>query len=74
VSLGERNRLVAPPLGDGERPQLRCETELREAADFKVRPTDLPGEIGALLEVAFTVFKPQGPRLDDPQVHQSHRT
>ncbi len=45
------------------------ETELREAADFQVRSADLPGEDGALPEVAFSVWQPQGPRLDGPQVH-----
>ena len=43
------------------------ETELREAADFQVRPADLPGQDGALPEVAFSVWQPQGPRLGGPR-------
>jgi hypothetical protein len=73
VSLGERYRLLAAPPGSGERADLRREPELREAADFEVGPADLPGQIGALLEVAFGIFRPQGPRLHGPQVHQRHR-
>ena len=55
VSLGERDRLAAAPLGRGERADLRCEPELRQAADFEVGPADLPGQGGALPEVAFGV-------------------
>jgi hypothetical protein len=50
------------------------EAELREAADFHVGPTDLPGQDGAVLEVACCVWQPQGPRLDGPQIHQRHRS
>src|SRR6266487_4359997 len=74
VAPGKRYRLVAAAPGSGERVDPRRETELREAADLEIGPTDLPGQNGALLQVAFSVFKPQGPRLDDPQVVQRHRS
>ena len=74
VPVGERYRLAAAALGRGERVDLRRKTELREAADLEVRPADLPGQDGALLEVAFSVWKPERPRLDGPQVHQRHRS
>src|SRR6266540_6408748 len=72
MSLRERDRLVAAPPGRCERVDLRGERELREAADFDVRPADLPGEDGAFVEVAFGVGKSYGPCLDDPQIHQRH--
>jgi hypothetical protein len=34
---------------------------------------DLPGQDGALPQVAFCVRTGQGPRLEGPQVHQRHR-
>ena len=37
--------------------------ELREAADFQVRPADLAGQVGAFLQVAFGLGKRQGPCL-----------
>src|SRR6266536_6279693 len=55
VPVGERYRLVAAPPGSGERADLRRETELGEAADFQVGAADVPGQDGALLEVAFGV-------------------
>ncbi len=72
VPLGERYRLIAAPPGNGERADLGGEPELRQAPDFKVGPTGLPGKHGPFLEVAFGVGKPQG-RLDGPQIHQRHR-
>ena len=68
IPVGERDRLAAAAPGRGERADPRREPELRETADFEVGPADLPGQDGALAEVAFTVFDPQGPRLNDPQV------
>jgi hypothetical protein len=44
-----------------------CESELREAADFQVRPADLTGQVGALPEVAYGIWQPQGPRLAVPR-------
>ena len=73
VPVGERDRLTASLPGDGEGADPRRETQLRKAADFQVWPADAPGQDGALLEVAFSVWKPQGPRLQGPQVHQRHR-
>jgi hypothetical protein len=73
VPLGERDRLAAAPLGGGERAHPRRETELRQAADFQVGPADLPGQDGALPEVAFGAWQPERPRLGGPQVHQRHR-
>ena len=46
---------------------LDAKPELRKAADFEVWPADAPGQDGALLEVAFSVLKPQGPRLEVPR-------
>ena len=60
VPLGERDRLAAAPPGRGERAEPRCETELRKAADFQVGPADPPGQGGALLEVAFSVWAAPG--------------
>jgi hypothetical protein len=51
--------------GPGRALDLRCETELGQAGDFEVGAADLPGQGGALLEVAFGVGQPQG-RLDGP--------
>ena len=50
---------MAVALGSDERAGFRREPELREAPDFEVGPTDLPGQDDALLEVAFGVGKPQ---------------
>jgi hypothetical protein len=72
VPLGEGDRLTAALLGRGERVDLGCEPELREAADFEVGSADLPGQGGALLQVAFGVWKRERPRLGGPQVHQRH--
>src|SRR5437016_11125818 len=63
VLLGEHYRLPAAPLGSGERADLGCEPELRQASAFEVGAADLPGQDGSLQEVAFGVGKPQG-RLD----------
>ncbi len=74
VAFGERDRLAAAPPDRGERVEdQRCEPEPRQAGDFQVRPADLPGQDGALPEVAFSVRQPKRPRLGDPQVHQRHR-
>jgi len=70
VPLGEGDRLVAMPPGSLERMGLRHGSELREAADFEVGSADLPGQDGALLQVAFSILLRQGPRLDSPQIHQ----
>ena len=56
VPAGEGYRLVAAPPGSGERADLRRETQLRKAADFEVGPADLPGQDGALLQVAFSIW------------------
>ena len=73
VPLSGCYRVAAAPLGRGERVDLRREPELRQAAHLEVGPADLPGQGGALLQVAFGVRKAQGPRLDGSQVHQRHR-
>jgi hypothetical protein len=57
MPLGEPYRLAAAPLCSGERVDLRCEPELREAGYFQVGPTDLAGQSGSLLQVAFGVWK-----------------
>jgi hypothetical protein len=72
VPLGQRDRFVAALPGGGERADPRREPELGEAADFEIGPADLPGQGGALLEVAFGVWQPQGPRLKGAQVVQRH--
>src|SRR5207342_1652513 len=54
VPVGERYRLVAAAPGGGERADLRRESKLREAGDFKVRPADSPGQDCALQEVTFS--------------------
>src|SRR6266511_1158931 len=72
VSLGEFDRLLAALPGGGERADPRRESELRQAGDFEVGPADPPGQDGALLEVTFSVWRPQRPRLEGPQVHQRH--
>ncbi len=59
MPLGERYRLLATLPDRGKRAEFRGETQLREAADFEIGPSDLPGKIGALLQVAFTVRIPQ---------------
>jgi hypothetical protein len=73
VPVSERYRLAAAPSGNGERAELGRETELRQTGDFQVGAADLPGQGGALLEMTFSVRKPLGPLLDDPQVHQRDR-
>src|SRR6266852_7606032 len=56
IPVGERYRLAAAAPSRGERADPRREPELRETADVEVGPADLPGQDGALAEVAFTVY------------------
>ena len=73
VSVGEGDRLAAAAPGGGERVDLRRETELCQAGNLQIGPADPPGQNGALPEVAFSVWKSQGPCFDGPQIHQRHR-
>ncbi len=74
VPLGQLDRLAAAPLGDGERVDPRREAQLRQAPDLEVGPADLPGQRGALPQVAFGVGQTgRRPRLGRPQVQQRQR-
>ena len=71
--LGEGYRLPAPSPGSCEGLDLRCEGELSQAGHFEVRASDLPRQIGALLQVPLAVLVGQRPGFDGSEIHECHR-